>query len=52
MRVRVWILLAVLLALPLTAHAQTEAVLSFGRFAFEDGVSGYTIRDMVRRSMR
>jgi len=37
MRVLVWILSAVLTALPLTARAQTEAVFSLGHFAFEDG---------------
>jgi homoserine O-acetyltransferase len=37
MRVLGWILSAVLLALPLAAHAQTEAVYSLGHFSFEDG---------------
>ena len=37
MRVLGWIVAAVLLALPPTARAQTEAVYPLGRFAFENG---------------
>jgi homoserine O-acetyltransferase/O-succinyltransferase len=37
MRVLGWLLPALLLCLPLIAHAQTEAVYPLGRFAFEDG---------------
>ena len=37
MRVLGWVLAAILIALPLVAHAQTEAVFSLGRFVFEDG---------------
>ena len=37
MRTFGWMLLAALLAVPLMARAQTEAVYQLGHFAFEDG---------------